>query len=72
MSLTPEQSKAHERYENANAIVRRVVDDAYKAARKAITDSGMVVANDDRAEALVVAILIYIEDSAEMAVPKCR
>jgi hypothetical protein len=65
MSLTVEQKRAHERYQAADPVVRKVVDLAVNAARDQIIDSGMVAANDDRAEALVAAILIYIEDSAE-------
>ena len=67
MSLTAEQSKAHQRYEHAeeaNPIIFEAVNKAYYAARQSLIDSGMEVANDDRAEALVAAILIYIEESA--------
>jgi hypothetical protein len=62
--LTAEQSKAHKRYENADSIIQEAVNKAYYAARQSLIDSGMDVANDDRAEALVAAILIYIEESA--------
>ena len=66
MSLTREQRQAHNRYENGAPIIREVVvDAAYKAARKVIEATGMNVANDDRAEALIAAIEIYIEDSAD-------
>ena len=65
MSLTREQTKAHERYENAPVIFRETVDRAYTAARDVIEASGMTAANDDRAEVLIAAISVYIEDSAE-------
>jgi hypothetical protein len=65
MSMTIEETRAHERYQTAPKVFTDVVDNAYKAARKVIEDSGMDVANDDRAEALVSAIVRYIEDSAE-------
>ena len=65
MSLTLEQKQAHERYENADVLIRRTVDTAFTAARNAIAATGMDTAGDDRAEALVSAILVYIEESAE-------
>jgi len=64
MSLTREQSNAHDRYEESDPIIFEAVNKAYYAARQSLIDSGMEVANDDRAEALVAAILIYVEDSA--------
>ena len=64
MSLTKQQSDAHKRYEESYPIIFEAVNKAYYAARQSLIDSGMEVANDDRAEALVAAILIYVEESA--------
>ncbi len=67
MSLTNAQVQAHRRYEESeekNPIIFEAVNKAYYAARQSLIDSGMNVANDDRAEALVAEILIYIEESA--------
>ena len=63
MSLTTDQRLAHMRYEIADNLIRQAVDDAYVASLEA---NGMDCASDDRAEALVAAILIYLEDSAVM------
>jgi hypothetical protein len=66
LSLTTDQRLAHLRYEIADNLIRQAVDDAYSAARKSLEANGMDCASDDRAEALVAAILIYLEDSAVM------
>lgn len=60
----PNVVAARERYENAPEVFKKVVDAAYKAARNVIEESGMSVANDDRAEIFVGAIAWYIEESA--------
>lgn len=64
MTMTVEQTRAHERYEEAPKIFRQAVDDAYRAARSVLTERGFDVANDDRAEALIAAISVYLEESA--------
>ena len=68
MRMNAEQRAAHERYEHAqtaNPVFAKAVDEAFRAVRDAIAGRGMDTAGDDRAEALVAAIVIYIEESAE-------
>ena len=65
MSMTAEESRLHDQYEFSHPIIKMATDDAYQAVRARIEADGMIVANDDRAEQLVVAIYKYIIDSAE-------
>ena len=65
MQATIPVEAARRRYEDAPEVFKSVVDRAYKAARAVIEESGMVCANDDRAEEFVGAIAYYIEESAE-------
>ena len=63
--MSVEETRLHHEYETAHPIIKMATDDAYRAVRARIEADGMTVANDDRAEILVVAIYRYIIDSAE-------
>jgi hypothetical protein len=65
MSMTAEESRLHEEYENAHPLVKQVVDAGWEAIRDRMKLEGMTVAGDDRAEKLVVAIYKFVVDSAE-------
>lgn len=68
MSLTEQDRRNHELYESFPGNVRKIVDDAYTAAREVLVDCGLPVDNCDAAEALVAAIARYVDDSARLAV----
>ena len=63
--MTPEQSRLHEEYENANEPVKKTVDLAFQAAFQKIKECEMEGATDDRAEELVVALYKYLMDSVD-------
>jgi len=65
MSMTNEERRLHQEYETAHPIVKMATHDAYIAVRARMEADGMTIANDDRAEQLIVAIYRYIIDSAE-------
>lgn len=64
MSLTRDQHAVHERYERFAPKVKLAIDRAFKQTQAVLRNEGLIVANDDRAEALVCAIVEYVEESA--------
>ena len=53
----------HKDYEEAHPAVKEAIDEAYTAARAVLAEHGMAIANDDRAETLVAAIMEYVTES---------
>lgn len=53
----------HENYNKISIMEREAVDQAFDAAQNVLTDFGINVAGDDRAEKLVEAIATYIVES---------
>lgn len=67
MLLTIDTSKEHVRYEALSVERRIAVDNAFKAAIKALQDNGIHkqdCAMDDRAEELIAAIAYYVRRSS--------
>ena len=64
--LTIDTQKEHDRYQARDANTRVAIDAAYTAARKALQESSIEVANDDRAEELIAAISYYVRRSSAM------
>lgn len=61
MSITNEDREMHDNYsEHMTGWQKQAVDDACEYAQAALRESGLKVANDDRAEALVAAIARYV------------
>lgn len=63
MSMTTTDRLWHDEYELADADTQQAVDHAYRAAVDSLRDNGIATSNDDRAEALVAAIMRYVNES---------
>ncbi len=63
MSMTNDAIFWHQAYEDAHHEVRETVDSAYKEVRRIFKRDGGQVANDDRAEELVAALMRYWVES---------
>lgn len=55
-------TEVHKRYEESPDVVRFAVDDAFDAVQKAVAARGFKALGDDKAERLVTAIFLYLED----------
>jgi hypothetical protein len=69
MSLTRQESYWHGFYEESEESTRDAIDAEFYAARCHLNASGFVTANDDRAEAVISALVRYIVESKESTMP---
>lgn len=59
MSLSPEESKLHEAYEALPDEPKSIIDNAFSAFIRELTDANYVIHNDDRAEVLIARMTEY-------------
>jgi hypothetical protein len=62
--FTEHSREWHSKYETAALHVSAAVNAAYLAARKELESRGFAMANDDRAEIFVAALMEYLTESS--------
>jgi hypothetical protein len=63
--MTNEATFWHREYEGSKPVIRQAVDSSFSLVRNCLVDRGFSVANDDRAEILIAAIMEYLTESAD-------